>query len=74
MPNDPLNKPFTCDELIKVLNRLKVNKSVGRDNIPNEILKHKSVSLLLLKYFQKCFESGLVPTVWLKCTNCYVMG
>ena len=66
MPNNPLNKSFTYDELIKVLNKLKVNKSVGWDNIPNEILEHKSVSLLLLKYFQKCFESGLVPTVWLK--------
>ena len=50
VPNDPLNNPFTYEELIKLLNRLKMNKSVGWDNIP------KSVSLILLKYFQKCFE------------------
>ena len=64
--NDPLNKPFCHDELKQVIKRLKTNKAVGCDNIPNEVLKQRSVSEMLLKYFQTCFESGIVPTIWLK--------
>ena len=50
----------------QVIKRLKTNKAVGCDNIPNEVLKQRSVSEMLLKYFQTCFESGIVPTIWLK--------
>ena len=64
--NDPLNKPFCHDELKQVIKRLKTNKAVGCDNVPNEVLKQRSVSEMLLKYFHTCFESGIVPTIWLK--------
>ena len=51
------------DEVEKVLNKLKSNKSAGWDNIPNEVIKNKSVYVLLLKYFQKYFDSSFVPSI-----------
>ena len=64
--NDPLNKPFCHDKLKQVIKRLKTNKVVRCDNVPNEVLKQRSVSVMLLKYFQTCVESGIVPIIWLK--------
>ena len=64
--NDPLNKPIMYDEVEKVLNKLKSNKLAGWDNIPYEVIKNKSIYLLLVKYFQKCFDSSFVPSIWLK--------
>ena len=54
------------DEVEKVLNKLKSNKLAGWDNIPYEVIKNKSIYLLLVKYFQKCFDSSFVPSIWLK--------
>ena len=54
------------DEVEKVIKKLQKKKSVGWDNIPNEIIKNKSLTMLLLKFFQKCFDSGVVPSIWLK--------
>ena len=64
--DDPLNKDLTLDELENVLTKLKTKKSVGWDKIPNEIIKNKSITSLLLKFVQKCFDCSLVPPVWLK--------
>ena len=63
---DPLNKPVMYDEVEKVIKKLQKKKSVGWVNIPNDIIKNKSLTMLLLKFFQKCFDSGLVPPIWLK--------
>ena len=54
------------DELENVIAKLKTKKSVGWDKIPNEVIKNKSITSLLFKFFQKCFDSSLVPSVWLK--------
>ena len=64
--DDPLNKPIMYDEVEKVIKKLQKKKSVGWDNIPNKIIKNKFLTMLLLKFFQKCFDSGLVPSIWLK--------
>ena len=66
IPNDPLNKDLTLDELENVIAKLKTKKSIGCDKIPNEVIKNKSITSLLLNFFQKCFDSSLVPSVWLK--------
>ena len=42
------------------------NKSVGIDYIPNEVLYHHDVVLVLSKMFQFCFKNGRVPSFWLK--------
>ena len=37
--NEILNAPFTKEEIVKCINKLKNNKSCGQDNITNEFLK-----------------------------------
>ena len=44
----------------------KNNKSVGVDCIPNECLKNENAEYLLQRYFNACFKSQKVPTVWLR--------
>ena len=43
--DDPLNKPVMYDEVEKVIKKLQKKKSVGWDNIPNEIIKNKSLTM-----------------------------
>ena len=62
--NELLNSPITIDEVIKVVRKLKKNKSVGIDRIPNEILQCKEVTRILTHLFQSCFDSGILPSVW----------
>ena len=45
---------------------LKSNKSVGPDAIPNEILKHNDVKLLLFDLFRLCLKTGTIPSMWQK--------
>ena len=61
-----LNNDITYEELQKQISRLKSNKSVGIDYIPNEVLYHHDVVLVLCKLFQFCFKNGCVPSFWLK--------
>ena len=64
--NPELNGPISFDEIQKIINKLKLNKSSGIDQIPNEVLKNHDVILLLYNLFTKCFEFSIVPTMWLK--------
>ncbi len=64
--NPELNGPISFDEIEKIINKLKINKSSGIGQIPNEVLKNHDVILLLHNLFTKCFEFGIVPTIWLK--------
>ncbi len=43
-----------------------INKSVGIDQISNEVLKKNDIMLILFQLYVKCFDSGLVPSLWLK--------
>ncbi len=64
--NPKLNGPISYDEIEKIIIKLKINKSSGIDQIPNEVLKNHDVMLPLFILFTKCLESGIVPTIWLK--------
>ncbi len=64
--NPELNVPLYFDELEYMINKLKKNKSVGIDQIPNEVLKKHDVMLILFQLYVKFFDSGLVPSLWLK--------
>ncbi len=64
--NPGLNGPISYDEIEKIINKLKINKSSGIDQIPNEVLKNHDVMLLLYNIYTKCFEFGIVLTIWLK--------
>ena len=39
-PNEILNRPFTPQEIVEAISKLKNNKSGGSDQIINEFLKH----------------------------------
>ena len=66
--NDPLsenlNSEITERELRKLIRKLKIQKSVGSDCIPNEILKNGKLDPFLLKLMQICFNNGIAPSIW----------
>ncbi len=64
--NEYINGPIMFREVEKVISRLKNNKAMGIDMIPNEIIKCDDVKKSLVIFFDKCFNLGLIPTVWLK--------
>lgn len=64
--NDYINRSISYDEIENIIMHLKNKKSVGIDNIPNEVLKNKDVIITLWKLFNIYFESGLSPSVWQK--------
>ena len=64
--NMTINADITFDEIHKLVTKAKLNKSVGIDMVPNEILNHRDVILLLKCLFQFCFNNNCVPSCWLK--------
>ncbi len=66
MENPELNQNISRVEIDKVVNNLKNRKATGIDKIPNEVLKNDSVKNCLHKFFQYYFDTGLLPSCWLK--------
>ncbi len=64
--NPDLNGNITKQEVDIVVNGLKNRKAVGIDKIPNEVLKADSLKNCLHTFFQYYFDTGLLPTHWLK--------
>ena len=62
--NAALNKEVSIDEIEKVISKLKNNKSVGNDQVPNEVIKCNTYKYLLFKLVQFCFSNSLVPKIW----------
>lgn len=46
------------------MERAKLNKAAGVDQIPSEVLKNHASVLVLHSLFNVCFETGQVPTTW----------
>ena len=61
-----LNKEIAIDEIEKVVAKLKNNKSVGNDEIPNEVIKCKAFTRVLYLLIKKCFHTSMVPSCWKK--------
>ena len=61
-----LNFPISMVEIEKSANKLKNKKAKGEDMIPNEVLKCRSLHVLLQRLFNKCFACGMVPSIWKK--------
>ena len=59
-----LNHAITISEVTQALRDAKLKKSVGIDNLPNEILKHDNTIQLLHVFFSNIFESGITPSIW----------
>ncbi|CAG2255684.1 unnamed protein product [Mytilus edulis] len=61
-----MNYDITHEEVKRAVISLKVNKAVGVDEIPAEVLKNPRLLNFLLSLFNKCFFSGTIPTIWRK--------
>ncbi len=66
-PNITLNRPIEIDEVRKAVGQAKNGKAMGMDNVPNEVLKNENVIKALHAFFQLCFDSGKVPSLWTQC-------
>ncbi len=53
-------------EINKVITRMKLGKAVGVDELPVEALKSECVQKFMLKLFDKCFETEIIPSMWCK--------
>ena len=58
------NAPFTLDEIDKVRCKMKLDKAVGSDVIPNEVLKSEGIRKLLLSFVNMCYFNNVIPSVW----------
>ena len=55
--------PIIAEEINTEINKIKINKSSGPDNIPPKLIKYTSntISPILTMIFNKCFEEGIYP-------------
>ena len=58
------NSCFSLDDINRACIRLKNNKATGFDMLPNEVLKHDGIRLIILHFMNKCFESHVIPGAW----------
>ena len=64
--NTFLNSGLSYDKLEKIILKLKNNKAIGCDGIPNEVLCNYDVTITLFRFFSIVFESGIIPAEWKK--------
>ena len=62
--NEYLNRDISFSEMEHVIKQLKLKKSPGIDNIPNEVIKDRGFTLILFQIFRHCFNTGLIPSDW----------
>ena len=60
--SEMLNNEFSFDEVSDAVNQNKLHKAYLK--IPNEAMKNENAKILLHKFFNLCFKSGLNPTDW----------
>ena len=65
-PDEILNRPFTPQEGVEAISKLKNNKSGGSDQIINEFLKHSrhEFAPCYTRIFNLILESGHMPDDW----------
>ena len=63
---EPLNAPFSLEEVQGCVTRLKNNKAAGIDGVINEFLKNCPLRMLSLmtRWFNIVLDSGLIPESW----------
>ena len=59
---DILNNDIKFEEVSRAIDRTKVGKAYL--DIPNDVIKNLNAKMLLHKFFNICFQSGLNPTDW----------
>jgi hypothetical protein len=61
-----INENIILSEVEKVVNKAKLGKSCGMDEIPYELWKISCMKSVLQNFFQLCFDSGKIPCDWSK--------
>ena len=61
-----LNAPITRAEVRNSIYHAKLRKATGYDNIPADVLRNEHCIDLLYKIINFAFESGEIPSQWLK--------
>lgn len=61
-----LNFDITLEEVSDALNKAKLRKAMGVEEIPNEVLKSSHLRHMLLGLFKFCFDNSIVPSTWHK--------
>lgn len=64
--NFELNRPITAEEVRRSVTAAKTGRTVGADNLPNEVLRSDTLIPVLLTLFNACLEHGVVPSTWYK--------
>jgi len=59
-----INHAICINEVKRALDKAKLGKSVGVDNLPNAVLKSENTVRLLYVLFDKIFESSIIPSTW----------
>ncbi len=59
-----ISEPIIRMALLRALVKTKDVKAMCYDNIPVEVLHNQPPKDYVLKLFNKCFKSGVVPSVW----------
>ena len=60
--SDMLNSELDFDEVSKTIDKVKNHKAYLQ--IPNEALKNSNAKILIFKFLQLCFKTGLNPMEW----------
>ena len=63
-PFQTFNHVITYSELMQTVTQSKSNKAIGVDELPGEVLRHDITCEFLLKFFNLCFQSGIIPDSW----------
>ena len=56
--------PITWGEISEAIRKAKLGKATGYDELPLEALRNDIVKYYLVALFNKCFDSGLIPSIW----------
>ena len=62
----PFNTRITIAEVRKAITNAKNGKAAGIDDMQAEYLKYDCSVMFLTVLFNKCFDSGKIPTIWSK--------
>ena len=58
--NEYINKNISYTEIQNIVKKLKNQKAVGMDLLPNEIIKSNSIQIFMFHFFSYCFEHRVV--------------
>ena len=61
---ETLNTGITVGDVIIAVHSLNMNKAMGCDNIPAEVLKTDRCIAFLHRLFCICFDTGKIPKIW----------